>query len=89
VNVESKAPSWLVADVADEIMAYLNENANAADTPQGIWQWWLTDRREQVDAAIVENALERLVAQGRVGKRILAAGETLYFGFGGDRRDDT
>lgn len=87
--MESETPSELVAPVAEEIMAYLHENSAAGDTPQGIWRWWLTDRREKVDVAIVEQALERLVAQGRMGMRVLASGATLYFGLGANKQGET
>ena len=87
--MENEAPSELVAAVADENMAYVQENSAAGDTPHGIWRWWLTERRETVDVAIVEQALERLVAQGQMGRRVLASGATLYFGLGATKLGET
>ena len=87
--MKSEAPSELVAAVAEEILTYLHENTTAGDTPHGIWQWWLSARRDTVDVTIVEQALERLVAQGRIGMRVLASGGTLYFGLGGNKRGET
>lgn len=87
--MQSEATSELVSGVADEIMTYLNENTSAGDTPRGIWQWWLTDLRDKVDVAIVEQALERLVAQGHMGMWVLASGATLYFGLGASKRGET
>jgi hypothetical protein len=87
--VDSEAPSELVSAIAEEIMTYLNANAAAKDTPRGILQWWLAAGREKADVAIVEQALERLVAQGRIRVRITASGAPLYFGPGPDKRDRT
>lgn len=86
--MDSEVPARLIDAVADEIMAYLRENSAAGDTPRGIWRWWLTEQREQVDVAIVEQALDRLVADGRMGRRVLASGVALYFGVAANERGE-
>lgn len=73
-------PDVAVTAVADEVMRYLRAHGAAGDTAYGIWRWWLTDQREKVDVMIVEQALERLVAEGRIGRRMLVSGEAFYFG---------
>ena len=87
--MENEVPSELVAAVAEEIVAYVRENSAVGDSPQGIWRWWLTDRRDKVDLAIVEQALRMLVAQGRLGMRVLASGTTHYVGLEANKRPET
>lgn len=84
--MKSEAHSELVAVVAEDILAYLLENSAAADTPHGISRWWIADGRAKVDVAIVEQALQMLVARGQIGIRMMASGTTLYFGLGASTR---
>ncbi|MFZ5510306.1 MAG: hypothetical protein ACOZCP_09640 [Pseudomonadota bacterium] len=63
-------------------MAHLTRNPTAGDTPQGIWQWWLTTTGDRAGLDTVEAALEQLVARGVMGVRLLASGERFYFGLG-------
>ena len=86
--MNSNAPCDPVAAVAEEVMAYLRECSAAGDTAQGIWRWWLRDQRDRVDMAIVEQALERLVARRQIGRRVLVSGETFYFGLGESKRGE-
>ena len=80
--MESDATFELARAVAKEIMDHLRANISAADTSEGIWRWWLTDLREKVDVAMVEEILQKLASQGEIGTRVLASGATLYFGLG-------
>lgn len=86
--MDNEAFYELVSAVADEIRSYLIENTAAGDTASGIRQWWLPEPHKQVDVAIVEQALERLVAQGLVTVRVLPSGANLYFGLGGKMRGE-
>lgn len=76
----SDNPDVVVIAVAEEVLSYLRTHSAAGDTAYGIWRWWLTDQREKVDVMIVEQALERLVAEGRIGRRMLPPGAVFYFG---------
>jgi hypothetical protein len=81
-NVPDDESCVLVLAVANEIMTYLKKNTLAGDTARGVYQWWLTSSRARADVTTVEMALERLVAEGVVGVRVLASGERFYFGLG-------
>lgn len=52
--------------VAREIERYLAEHPQAADTLEGVLDWWIWRQRLQVGGEQVRQALERLVAEGKV-----------------------
>lgn len=64
--------------LAQEIAKYLAETGTMADTADGIAQWWLTQQRVQEGRKKVEEALDYLVAQGLVTRRVLPDGKVLY-----------
>ena len=66
-----------IDDVAMEIGRYLRAHPDAADTAEGVRQWWLADS-VAVAMAIVDAALEKLIAQGTVRMRVLADGTRIY-----------
>lgn len=47
--------------MALKILRYLDENPNAADTAEGILQWWILDRTIIEQEEIVIHALDKLV----------------------------
>lgn len=49
--------------VAQKILRYLNENPNAADTVDGILEWWLLKQSMVDDRPVVERALSALLAR--------------------------
>lgn len=51
--------------VAKAILAYLLEHPDAQDTLAGIAEWWLPEEEANTQLAIVKNALDQLIAQGR------------------------
>lgn len=53
-------------ETALKILLYLEENPNAADTAEGILQWWLLDRAIVEAESDVGHALERLVKQNLI-----------------------
>ena len=53
-----------VARVRSAILGYLDRHANAADTREGIIDWWLPIEQRALDRAVIEQALELLVAEG-------------------------
>jgi hypothetical protein len=53
-----------VARISHEILAYLIENPNAQDTPEGIAQWWLLQQDINRSTALIREALAVLVNQG-------------------------
>lgn len=67
-----------VARVRSAIVAYLERHANAADTREGIIDWWLPIEHRTFDRAVIERALEMLVAEGLLVGTRLVDGTVLY-----------
>jgi len=55
-----------VPDPRLEVLEYLNAHPCAADTLDGIVQWWLPIQRYQTAKDIIQKALDDLVQQGLV-----------------------
>ena len=70
------AESWI--DLTGEILDYLSEHPDAADTPEGIALWWIQRRRYEASVKLVKLALEELEKRGSLDKTILADGTLLY-----------
>ena len=60
------------------VVAYLREHRDAADTLDGIVQWWLPRQRYETQRTRIEQALQQLVAAGVLNCERLPHGETLY-----------
>lgn len=69
-----------IAEVARQIERYLDAHPNAADSAEGILRWWLTRQRYEESVGKVLQALEQLLQQGTVCKRVLQDGQVLYTG---------
>ena len=67
-----------VARVRSAILAYLERHANAADTREGIVDWWLPVEQRALDRAVIERALEILIAEGLLVGTRLIDGTVLY-----------
>jgi len=77
-NVENGESESELADLRDVILNYLQRNPSAADSLEGVMNWWLPQAYENGDAARIEQALEQLVAEGLVKKISLLDGTVLY-----------
>jgi hypothetical protein len=64
-------------DLEDALERYCHAHPNAADSVEGVRQWWLTD--PDVPLAEVEAALEALVKRGLLDVRWLLDGTAIYF----------
>lgn len=64
--------------VAQGIMRYFDERPDAADTAEWILRWWLLRLRHEETAVVVQAALDRLVEDGLVTKRVSLAGPPVY-----------
>ncbi len=60
------------------IEAYLARHAFAADTEDGIVQWWLPEMGVDVPLVEARLALQSLVKQGRILRRVLPGGTLVY-----------
>jgi hypothetical protein len=66
-----------VDSVATEIGRYLRAHPDAADSAEGVRQWWLRDNAT-VALDLVAAALEKLTADGALRIRLLADGTRIY-----------
>lgn len=66
------------ANMRGEIMRYLQMHPNAADSLNGVIDWWLSDRYQAEDVKEVEQVLEQLITDGLVKKVFLIDSTVLY-----------
>jgi hypothetical protein len=64
--------------IAGIIERYVNEHPRAADTPEGIRSWWIARQRYAESLDDVQNALNYLVALGRLSRVALPDGAAIY-----------
>jgi hypothetical protein len=64
--------------LAAHILAYLTSNPHAADTVQGIQNWWLSSAATEVNVVDVECAIAALVRRGVLECRTLPDGTRIY-----------
>ncbi len=67
-----------VRSVAERIRRHVAEHPNAADTANGVAGWWFAKADPLIDPAVVEAALESLVADGSFERVVLAGGAVVY-----------
>ena len=68
----------LAAELAQEIRAYLDEHAEAADGLEGVVQWWIVQRRFLRGVRAVSRALDHLVDSGELERVAGPDGRPLY-----------
>ena len=66
------------ANMRREIMQYLQMHPNAADSLNGVIDWWLSDRYQAADVKEVEQIIEQLITDGLVKKVFLIDRTVLY-----------
>lgn len=64
MKLSSPWPDSDVRQLADDILQYLSKHPDAADTLEGVVNWWLLRQRYENAMAMVSQALELLVKQG-------------------------
>ena len=62
------------------VLDYLARNPRASDSLAGIATWWLREDGVRVTEAVLEEALESLVVEGLLRRRVLPDGTVLYAG---------
>ena len=67
-----------LARLSGAILCYLRAHPQAADTADGIMEWWLPRHHHAEAVERVQAALDQLVAQGWVEKIVLVGGTVLY-----------
>lgn len=51
------------AEIYQDVLAYLTENAEAGDTFEGIVEWWLLERKIRHGSAQIKEVLDELTAK--------------------------
>lgn len=72
------AQSASSGEVERAVMGYLRTHPDAADTLDGIVDWWLPQQRYETERARIEAALRVLVARGLLRRSDLPGGTELY-----------
>jgi hypothetical protein len=70
--------SNVIDEIQTEVLAYLDEHPNAADTVDAIKQWWLLQRLARYSNEKVQQALEQLVHTHLVERKVLGDGREVY-----------
>lgn len=67
-----------VMQVAQKIQHYLHEHPYAADTVEGVIQWWLCNHDGEVSHTLVQQALDLLVSRSIVSVKKNRGGDAIY-----------
>lgn len=65
-------------EVERAVLAYLQQHPDAADTLDGIVNWWLPQQRFEIERQRIERALGHLVECGQLRCDPLPGGAVLY-----------
>lgn len=64
--------------VADEIENYLTNHPNAADTAEGIINWWFLKQQYDISSQLVQQALDYLVLNSVLEFKTNLSGHKIY-----------
>ena len=67
-----------VEHIAEYIVSYLNNHPNAADTVEGITEWWLLRQQIEISSALVQEALDYLVSESVVKINVNLSANKVY-----------
>lgn len=73
-----KKDDFVLVHLSDEILRYLQTYPKAADTVEGIVEWWLPRQRHEEAVHRVQYVLDELVTRGMVKRITLVDGTVLY-----------
>lgn len=65
-------------EIESAVIGYLRSHPDAADTLDGIVDWWLPRQRYETERARIEAVLSALVARGLLRRSGLPGGAELY-----------
>jgi hypothetical protein len=65
-------------EIERSLLTYLRGHPQAADTLDGIVEWWLPLQRYETARLRIERTLEKLVADGTLRRDLLQDGAVLY-----------
>lgn len=69
-----------ISDIALEIRRYLAAHPNATDSLDGVQRWWLVRGAVEAPSGSIEGALDLLVRDGAVVRKLLPDGTVVYAG---------
>jgi hypothetical protein len=87
-NPGSRRERDATQEVAAKILRYLAEHPNAADTSEGILEWWLLRQSILDEEMVVERALDSLVEQKLIF-RVEAADARKHYRLNADRIEES
>ena len=67
-----------VVEAADAIQRYLFVRPNAAETVDGVAEWWLARQRREDAVELARQALQYLEERGKVVRFHLAGGKVMF-----------
>lgn len=67
-----------VKQITEEIVSYLKNHPNAADTVEGITEWWLLSLRTNITTKLVQQALDFLVSKSEMKFKVNLSGKKVY-----------
>lgn len=68
----------LLSDIQFQVLSYLEHRPDAADTAEGIRQWWLLHQIAQLSKERVQKALDQLVDQNLIESCVLDDGRNIF-----------
>ncbi len=74
----SASDSAVEGELVEEIRRYLDAHPDAADTIDGVIQWWLSPASASASRDTVRRSLARLIAAAEVVSHILVDGAVVY-----------
>ncbi len=66
------------ASLRTAILFYLQQTPRAADSLEGIKNWWLPEQYKELDIKKIEDVLQQMVTEGLVKKASLVDGTVIY-----------
>ena len=67
-----------IEEIARQIRRYLLDHPNAADSAEGVAQWWLASQQIQFPTEKVKMALDYLVKNDFISKSSTSGGKAVY-----------
>jgi len=67
-----------LSEIEVEVLGYLDEHPQAADTAEGVRHWWLLRRLSRYSGERVQAALNELIEKKLIGVQRVANGRTVY-----------
>lgn len=78
MNTDDRSRNCAELEIEEAVLSYLGRHPQAADTLEGIANWWLPRQRYVTAQARIEAVLQQLVLQGELQVRQLPNGAALY-----------